>query len=156
MKHLLTSILASTLLLSTACFATETTATTLQEVETQQEIHTATLSSGKCGNNATYSYNSSTKTLTISGTGAMEDYGWDSPPWENFREDVKTLDIAEGIISIGGEAFSGFSSLTMVNFHDSITSIGFAAFSGCRSLTSIDLPKSITTIDMNLFWRVPF
>ena len=43
--------------------------------------------SGSCGANVTYSYNSSTKTLTISGTGAMDDYSSSSDvPWYSYRD----------------------------------------------------------------------
>ncbi len=45
--------------------------------------------SGYCGLNVKWNYNADTKTLTISGTGKMEDYdhewGAKVTPWNNYR-----------------------------------------------------------------------
>ncbi|SDB31475.1 hypothetical protein SAMN02910317_01575 [Ruminococcaceae bacterium FB2012] len=42
--------------------------------------------SGKCGENVTYSFDPFTGTLTISGSGEMENYEVnDTAPWANFK-----------------------------------------------------------------------
>ena len=48
--------------------------------------------------------------------------------------------IADGIISIFDNAFSGRSGLTSVIIPDSVTSIGSSAFEGCSGLISITIP----------------
>ena len=90
--------------------------------------------------------------LTITGTGAMEDYiildfgGATNTPWKNCLNEIKSAVITEGIINIGDCAFSGCSSLTSIVIPDSVTGIGGSAFSGCSSLTSIVIPDSVTGI----------
>ena len=59
--------------------------------------------------------------------------------------------IPNSVTSIGDKAFSGCSSLTIINIPNSVTSIGDEAFSGCSSLTSIMIPNSVTTIGNDAF-----
>ena len=89
-------------------------------------------------------------TLTISGTGAMKDYGViDNPsPWGIGHH---TLVIGEGVTSIGDFAFYKCSDLTSVAIPGSVTSIGDGAFSSCSSLTSVTIPNSVTSIGDSAF-----
>lgn len=66
----------------------------------------ATETSGKCGENAYWEYDDGTKTLTISGSGAMEDYARDMPaPWNKFGEWIQNIVVGEAITTIGEYAF---------------------------------------------------
>ena len=86
-------------------------------------------------------------TLTISGTGAMKDYDYDSNPSPVYNNsDVKKIVIEDGVTSIGNFAFHSCSSLPSITIPDSVTSIGDSAFSDCNSLTSITIPDSVTSI----------
>lgn len=90
---------------------------------------------------------SSTYTLTIRGSGAMEDYQTSSSrPWNNFRDQITSVVISPGITSIGNSAFALFANLTHVDIADSVISIGDRAFSYCSSLTDIKIPQSVTYI----------
>lgn len=90
---------------------------------------------------------SSTYTLKISGSGAMEDYQTSSfRPWNNFRDQITSVVISPGITSIGDCAFTLFSKLIHVDIADSVISIGDRAFSYCSSLTDIKIPQSVTDI----------
>ena len=86
--------------------------------------------------------------LTISGKGIMKDYtSWS--PW--IYDSVKRVIIADGVTTIGDNAFNGCSSLTSVTIPNSVTTIGWRAFSGCSSLTSVTIPNSVTTIGGGAF-----
>ncbi|MCF0141451.1 MAG: hypothetical protein HUJ78_05480, partial [Mogibacterium sp.] len=51
--------------------------------------------------------------LTISGEGTMDGYSSKAEtPWYSEIENIKTIEIEEGVTSIGNHAFSGCSSLT--------------------------------------------
>ena len=79
-------------------------------------------------------------TLTISGTGAMKDYDYDSNPSPVYNNsDVKKIVIEDGVTSIGNSAFDSCRNLTSVTIPDSVTSIGNDAFYNCSSLKTISL-----------------
>ena len=101
-----------------------------------------TLTTGKCGDNVTYSFDISTGVLTISGTGEMTDYYYqtDSPFYDNAS--IKSVVIESGVTSIGICAFRCCTSLTSVTIPDSVTSIGYSAFNSCTSLTSINVEEN--------------
>ena len=107
--------------------------------------------SGSCGNNVTYKYSESTHTLTISGSGAMENYGTPTPPWYSYRNDIKAVVIDNGVTSIGHYAFQSCTNMTSVSIPNSVTSIGFYAFVSCSSLMSVSIPNSVTSINHNAF-----
>ena len=94
----------------------------------------------------------STYTLTIRGSGAMEDYLMSGhQPWRSFRDQITSVVVSPGVTSIGNLAFTRFSKLIHVDIADSVVSIGEQAFSDCSSLTDITVPQSVTYIDANAF-----
>ncbi|MBR4720590.1 MAG: leucine-rich repeat protein [Clostridia bacterium] len=113
-------------------------------------VHAAIVGSGTCGDNLTWTLNDK-GTLTISGTGDMKDYSYDTMPWYSSRSSIKTVIIQNGVTSIGSETFYNCSSLTSITIPDSVTSIGSRAFSSCTGLTSITIPDSVTSIGSGAF-----
>ena len=101
---------------------------------------------GKCGGKVYYSYNTTTTTLNIFGTGAMADYNSLNRPWHRDCTAITTVVIDNGVTSIGNRAFDGCNSLTSIEIPASVTSIGEAAFYYCSSLESIEIPASVTSI----------
>ena len=102
--------------------------------------------SGSCGENVTWTLTAD-GTLTISGTGAMTDYTYDSrSPWYSCRTYIKRVVMQQGVTSIGDHAFWDCSGLTSVTIPDGVTSIGDSAFSGCVALTSVTIPEGVTSI----------
>jgi len=102
---------------------------------------------GLCGENVTYSFDSETGTLTISGTGIMSgSEGGSIFKYELPLTDIKCVIIEDGVTGIGGCDFEGCSNLESITIPDSVTSIGHSAFFECSSLTSIKIPDSVTSI----------
>ena len=103
-------------------------------------VSAAEVASGTCGDNATWSLDD-TGTLTISGTGDMDDIDWGV-----HRGEITSVEIEDGVTSIGDSAFMGCRSLTSVKIPSSVTTIGNDAFNGCTGLTSVEIPDSVTSI----------
>ena len=94
----------------------------------------------------------STYTLTISGSGAMEDYLMSSnQPWCSFRKQITSVVVSPGVTSIGNLAFALSRNIIHVDIADSVVSIGEQAFSDCSSLTDIKIPQSVTYIGVKAF-----
>lgn len=110
-----------------------------------------TLTTGKCGENVTYSFDESTGVLTISGTGDMNQWLEDVSPWYGETR-IKTLIIDEGVTSVGGGAFQNCSNLSNVQFPNSLTLINSDAFLNCTSLTSLTIPESVKDISDSAFY----
>ena len=105
-----------------------------------------TLTTGKCGENVTYSFDESTGVLTISGTGDMNQWPEDDSPWYADAR-IKTLIIDEGVTSIGDRAFQNCSNLSNIQFPNSLTLINGDAFLNCTSLASVTIGNGVTSID---------
>lgn len=96
----------------------------------------------------------STYTLTIRGSGAMEDFPFGSyQPWYSFHDQITSVVVSPGVTSIGQCAFSRFAKLTHVDIADSVISIGWDAFYYCSSLTNITIPQSVTYIGPLAFFH---
>ena len=102
---------------------------------------------GTCGENLTWTLNESTGTLTIEGSGSMEDYGYESSPFFWSRGHISTVVISDGVTTIGAWAFYGCSGLTAVTIPNSVTNIGDNAFSYCSGLISIEVESGNTKYD---------
>ncbi len=120
--------------------------------------------SGQCGDNAYWSFDQSTGKLSVTGYGPM----WDECSWEHLTKAITSVDIAEGITTLGDYAFADVQlttiklpstlkeigmgaffgcPLTSIDIPDGVTSISYFAFGNCESLESIRLPRSLTIID---------
>lgn len=108
--------------------------------------------SGKCGPSAYWSFDSSTGTLTISGSGAMNDYEYGNDyPWMDYRNSIQTIVIGDQITQIGRNAFP-WTACSTIQFGKSVRSIGAEAFSGCRNLNGdLTLPDSVQIVGDSAF-----
>ena len=118
----------------------------------EADAATYTGSCGAEGDNVTYTIDTETGVLTISGTGAMADYdSYLSTPWCSNIRLIKTVVITEGVTRVGSYAFSGCGRMTDVTISDSVTSIGKNAFSDCIGLTTVIMGDSVTSIGNSAF-----
>ena len=105
---------------------------------------------GTCGDNLKWNYDSSTKTLTISGKGPMEEFEIQEAPWIKNDLNIYNLIIEEGVTSIGERAFLE-TSVKQVSFPTTLTAIGSNAFCSCMNLEEVILPENLTKIDAAAF-----
>ena len=118
-----------------------------------------TLPSGYCGDpndndgkNVIWAYDDSTKTLTISGSGAMANYAYGgAAPWNSYKSDITSIEISQGVTSIGNCAFYLCMNVTSVTIPNTVTSIGEYAFYICTNLNNVTLPASVNTIGNHAF-----
>ena len=110
------------------------------------------IDSGYCGDNVTWTLNS-TGVLNVIGSGPMADYSdGSSTPWYGRRSSIKSVVVNDGVTHIGNDAFSYYyNNLTSVTIADSVTSIGSYAFYQCSGLTGVTIPNGVTSIGNNAF-----
>lgn len=127
--------------------------------------------SGNCGlnkgNNVTYVLTQNneddanpTYTLTIKGSGNMENYNDNSfyyAPW--MWKKVTQVKFEGRVTSIGNYAFSSCHSLTSITIPDSVVSIGEMAFCNCSNLENVVMPNdsnsSLKLIGADAFYQCP-
>jgi hypothetical protein len=139
--------------------------TAMLAVQAEDEAPT----SGSCGENLTWTFDKSTGTLTISGTGEITDYV-DAlqildelehakeqgllPPWYDDCESITSIVIEDGVTHIGNGAFQSCYKATSLSIPGTVTSIGNWAFQLCTQVTSVTLPDSVTSIGDYAFSNV--
>ncbi len=106
---------------------------------------------GKCK----WSYDQYTETLTLSGSGATDNYSYSfdpvtgehyrSVPWSEVATDIKKVVVNKGVTAIGDGCFAGCTSLNEVTLPQTLTSIGKYAFFD-TNMDSITLTDNITSI----------
>ena len=89
-------------------------------------------------------------TLTIAGAGGMEDGG--NPPWESFNEQIRKVVIADGVTSIGENAFGVYSNLSELSIANTVEKIGDYAFVGCN-ISFVIIPDGVKYIGNAAFGK---
>ncbi len=155
--------------------------------------HSFDESTGKCtmcqgykaGDNVAAVYDSTEKTLLVTGSGDMTAYTWDSSnkksnaPW--FGNDIIKVIIDDGVTSVSNNAFRGMEKLTDVVIGKDVKSIneyvfygcvalknmifaegsalekiGRYSFYNCKALKSISLPEGLVEISFSVFTYTGF
>ena len=115
-KNLLTTVL----LLCFGAFTSNVMAQTWQIGSPNAASVTATLSSG---------------TLTISGTGALQNFGaLSSTPWYSVKDNINSLVIQNGITSISDGAFNNCTNLKTVTIQDGTIELAFPIYGGYANM----------------------
>ena len=122
----------------------------------------------KCGDNCTWTLDTETGQLTISGTGDMYskynniarpydesfegnngDHWRTNAPWWPYSTQISDIKIQSGITSIGGWAFYN-TSVTSIDIPDTVTRISNESFQ-FSALQSITIPDSVSSIEWATF-----
>lgn len=112
--------------------------------------------SGTCGENATWTYDDSTKTLTISGSGKVGFYGDKgfSAPY-TIMSTAEKIEFQGNFTTITGQAFASFSSLESISIPDSITTIEYCAFRDCEKLSKVVISAKTLNLARGIFQDCP-
>ena len=133
MQRIIVIILAAVLLLSIVApvvMATEAETTETTEAKIRGEF--------ECGDDLVWSYKDGT--LTISGTGEMDDYEEDAP-WAAYKKEITKV-VLEGVTYVGARAFNNYDAIEEVDFGSELYELGTQSFRSCEGLTSITLPAT--------------
>ena len=104
------------------------------------------LANGECGDNAIWSLDSQ-GLLSISGNGSTYTYSTNNKaPWYDYRANIQSVEVEEGITGLGNHAFYMHSSITNISLPSTLETIGDSVFRGCSGLTEISIPESVTKI----------
>ena len=116
--------------------------------------------SGSCGENLTWTLtkneDGTTYTLTISGTGEMEDYTVGGAPWHVAlgaaanRNQITKIVLPNGLTHIGNNAFLQ-AAVTKVEIPNTVVSIGTNAFWKCNTIETT-LPASVRELGPTAFY----
>ncbi len=102
----------------------------------------------------TWAYTKDSKTLTLTGAGAMENITVNDDsdaPWAEARLSAEKIVVNEGITSIGSYAFWGMNNVTDISLPASLTAIGDFAFAYCGKVTQVNIPTAVTAIGKSAF-----
>lgn len=105
---------------------------------------------GEAGENLIWQFDPVSGMLTVSGSGAMQDFQA-APPWASYAGQIRAISLPDGLTKLGSRAFSGCTALSSAVLPEGLQNIGTNAFSGCVCLESILLPSGLLRIDAMAF-----
>ena len=124
-------------------------------------LHAEVVGGDDAGPNVSWSLNTESGIMTISGSGDMKDFNSILPPWSSYRSIITFVDVFPGVTHIGDRAFADCNNLYTVQLREGVTSIGKRAFANCTNLNcvyynnynafNVAIPNSVTSIGDNAF-----
>ena len=88
-----------------------------------------------------FTWSLSGNTLTITGTGAMEDFTEDAP-WLAYASEIQKVVFTGGVTYVAANAFADYDTITEVDFGDAMYELGKRSFYSCDGLTALYMPAS--------------
>ena len=98
-----------------------------------------------------WEYNSSAKTIVISGEGPMKDYRENEPEWYQYCDQALKIVIGQDVTSVGAAAFLWFTAVEEVELGPNVEFLGDSAFSNCSCLRTVNFPDSLKYIGAAAF-----
>ncbi len=117
----------------------------------QREVSSKDISENKDGS-VTWTYDSETQTVTISGSGNTADYNSKNYPGLDYADQIVTLKVEAGVTGLGKNLLRATTNLKNVSLPNTLLSIGENAFRGCSQLESITIPGSVTNLGRTSFY----
>lgn len=124
--------------------STEVPAQTPAETEPDETVPASTEETeparpeDECGPGMKWSF--SQGTLTVDGSGVMDDFSQGAAPWEDHKNEIRTLVLRGGVETIGAYAFYDYDRLETVDLGSSLREVGAYAFANCDGLTNVHMP----------------
>ena len=106
---------------------------------------------GEQGNNVVAELDMNTGVLTLTGKGKTTNYSWNNVPWESYRDLITSVEVSDGITSIGKYFFYNCDNIANVKLPNTLEFLGESAFEGISSLKEIELPSSLTGMGVDVF-----
>lgn len=143
-KHLriIAAVLAAVMLLSV--FTASAFAAEVAAVKTGGK-------SGDIGAGCKWSFDETSGKLTVSGSGPTFDYPYVDAPWAEYALQIQSIEVQNGVTSIGEGLFKNINAVKEAVIADSVTEIGEDAFNGDFNLKKIKLPASLKIISNSMF-----
>ena len=114
------------------------------EMETDEEIEAnseASLREGICNEEGTVTWKiEEDGKMVIEGNGRMTD--WNEPeevPWYSLRNEIKAVDVREGVENVGSYAFANCEVLTDIQMAGSVHEIGSYSFYGSTGSEELEI-----------------
>ena len=104
---------------------------------------------GQCGENLSWHFDGGT--LTISGSGEMDDFEEGGAPWQEHKDSITKVVLSGSVASVGAHAFTDYDTIEAVEFGNALHTIGYRAFKSCDNLTRIILPDTFRKFDEECF-----
>ena len=112
----------------------------------EEAVPTSGSCAGDTDSTCAWSFDASTGTLSITGSGKMQNWGYyDGAPWKSYVSDIYHVDISNNITTIGSAFLTEAVNLTSIKLPNNLTEIGSWAFLA-TGLQKIDIPQSVTDI----------
>ncbi len=107
----------------------------------------------QCGENIIWEL-SPDGVLTISGEGAMFDYSHEEmnyAPWYESKNSVTSVLVDTGVTHIGASAFYSCHKIKTVSIANSVLTIGDYAFAGCKLLATVQMSEKMKDLGAHTF-----
>ena len=109
---------------------------------------------GTCGTNVRWSFDASTGTLTLTGTGTTSSYFSGSfTPWTYRNDQIKAIHVGEGITNLPSYIFEYCTAVTQVKLPETLVSFSPNAFNDCKVLNNLLIPRGVSEIMKDNFNR---
>lgn len=101
----------------------------------------------------TATFDKNTRTLTISGSGAMKNYtgSYTDVPWLSYNSEIYKVNISEGITNISSYSFYECRNIRSITIPNSVAKIGNKSFYKCDNLSNIILGSGLKEIGTEAF-----
>ena len=108
---------------------------------------------GDCGSSVHFVFDPDTRTLTVSGSGEMDNYACpEATPWVEAADVIQHVVVENGVSAVGDYAFADLPNLEDLSLPGSVARIGAFAFRNLSCITAFEVPPALTELDASTFF----